>query len=232
MAFQSIEDMHINVKVELDKTSSLELPSFETEEIDYWLNQAIETIIDHCYSGFNRTQTGFEETQKRIDDLGTLITNPVTISPSVSSTYLYEFDLPSDYLYDVLTEAQINFVDNNGNSVTKTVPCNTTKSDSLSIKRRRDPFSEHNLYLDEAQPLKTVRDSDIVITTDGNYTVTSLYLTYIKEPTVVNYTASTDCDLPDHVHSRVVKTAVNKMLENIESQRYISHSAELSKIEQ
>ena len=33
-----IEAMHIGFKVELDKTSSLELPAFEAEEIDYWLN--------------------------------------------------------------------------------------------------------------------------------------------------------------------------------------------------
>ena len=31
-----IENMHIAVKLELDKSSALELPSFEPEEIDFF----------------------------------------------------------------------------------------------------------------------------------------------------------------------------------------------------
>ena len=36
----TISEMHLAFKLELDKTSALELPSFEPEEIDFWLNAA------------------------------------------------------------------------------------------------------------------------------------------------------------------------------------------------
>lgn len=229
----NISNMHNAVKIELDKTSSLELPAFEPEEIDYWLNQGIETFVNQRYQGLNRAGTSFEETEKRIADLRTIVTDPVTLLPSISSVHTngYEFDIPTNYLYTFLCEARINFVDSNGVVTNDVVACRDTKSDLYSIKRSRDPFSEHILYMDWARPIKFVRDNDIIVVTDGNYSVTSLYLSYIKRPVTVSYTSSISCDLPDHTHSEIVKITVSKMLENIESQRYIPYNTEVLKME-
>ena len=68
-----IEAMHTAVKLELDKTSALELPAFEPEEIDLWLNTAIRKFVKTRYGGNNARNQSFEETQKRIDDLRTLL---------------------------------------------------------------------------------------------------------------------------------------------------------------
>jgi len=69
----TLDELHQIFKLELDKTSSLELTSFVVEEIDDWLNQAIRKFVKTRYSGFNPKQEGFEQTQKRIDDLRTLV---------------------------------------------------------------------------------------------------------------------------------------------------------------
>ncbi|MCK5016542.1 MAG: hypothetical protein KAS32_05650, partial [Candidatus Peribacteraceae bacterium] len=60
-----IETMHVNVKLEHDKTSALELPAFEPEEIDFWINMAIRRFGKTRYGGISSKGTSFEQTQKR-----------------------------------------------------------------------------------------------------------------------------------------------------------------------
>ena len=69
----NIDQLHRAVKLELDKTDSLNYTSFLPEEIDYWLNRSIETFVKTRYSGTNPKRESFEQTQKRIDDLRTLV---------------------------------------------------------------------------------------------------------------------------------------------------------------
>ena len=46
-----IENMHINLRLEIDKTDSLDSIGFETEELDYWLNSAIRQLQHTKYNG-------------------------------------------------------------------------------------------------------------------------------------------------------------------------------------
>ena len=49
----NIATMHIEVKIGLDKSAALELPAFEPEEIDIWLNKGIRRFSKTRYSGVN-----------------------------------------------------------------------------------------------------------------------------------------------------------------------------------
>ena len=69
----NISEFHTAILLQLDKSAGLELPHFEPEEREYWLNQAVKRFVKQRYSGVNPKQTGFEQTQKRIDDLRTLV---------------------------------------------------------------------------------------------------------------------------------------------------------------
>jgi len=69
----TLDELHQNFKLELDKTTALELPAFLVEEIDDWLNIAIRKFVKTRYSGVNVKREAFEQSQKRIDDLRTLI---------------------------------------------------------------------------------------------------------------------------------------------------------------
>jgi len=73
-----MENMHIAVKLGLDKSSALELPAFEPEEIDLWLNVAQDRFIKQRLFGNNPKRTGFEADSKRISDLQTLVVNSET----------------------------------------------------------------------------------------------------------------------------------------------------------
>ena len=93
----TIEEMHISVKLGLDKSAALELPAYEPEEIDLWLNNAIQTFVKTRYSGVNPKNQSFEETQKRIDDLRTLIVHVTVGSIAGVSDYPngYQWDIPA-----------------------------------------------------------------------------------------------------------------------------------------
>ncbi len=68
----TITEMHTNLKLELDKTDSLDSVGFEDEELDYWLNSAIRSFVKTRYKGSGSGEA-FEQNQKRIDDLRTLV---------------------------------------------------------------------------------------------------------------------------------------------------------------
>ena len=61
--------MHTALKLGLDKSEDLSYPHFEAEELDFWLNESVDRFIKTRYSGSNVKGTGFEEAQKRTDDL-------------------------------------------------------------------------------------------------------------------------------------------------------------------
>lgn len=122
----TISEMHTAFKLELDKTSSLELPAYEPEEIDFWLNNAIRKFVKTRYSGVNLKQESFEQSQKRIDDLRTLVrykenqmwndtTGVYSISTSRPNTYIFDLDdLTSNnsdvYWFTLSEEVEIGFL--------------------------------------------------------------------------------------------------------------------------
>lgn len=83
----TISELHTAFKIELDKTSALELPAFEPEEIDYWLNEAVKKYVKLRYREF-------EKSQKRMDDLRPLIKEykAIVLSPLQDS---YQYKTPS-----------------------------------------------------------------------------------------------------------------------------------------
>ena len=234
----NIETMHVNVKLEHDKTSALELPAFEPEEIDFWINMAIRRFGKTRYGGISSKGTSFEQTQKRIDDLRTLIkvySDPSGIAGSIDSTKGYTFQLPiedsglgdEDYWFALAEE------------VTITVDAVETKvgviESTLDEYRFRvdDPFSEHILHYGSAKPIRLFHGDSVELISDGNYTVDDYHLTYLRKPVDVDISAETpvDCDLPEHTHDEIVKLAVNMMLENIEQPRYQTHMNEVNTME-
>jgi len=97
----NIQDMHLAVRQGVDKINSLQADLLLSEEIDIELNKAQTRFINNRL--IIRNGQGFEVSQKRIDDLRTLLReyeNPVTFKEQISSTvFVDSFRFPSDYLY-------------------------------------------------------------------------------------------------------------------------------------
>ena len=71
----TIAEMHIAINQGLQKIGSFHADNFLPEEIDLELNKNIQRFVEQRYNkGGNKYQKGFDESQKRIDDLRTLVT--------------------------------------------------------------------------------------------------------------------------------------------------------------
>ena len=82
-----------------------------SEEIDIELNKTMSRFINTKYSKGNKYGKGFEESQKRIDDLRSLVTEyeaPVVFKEQYSNDFwIDQFRLPSDYLYLVNQRSEL-----------------------------------------------------------------------------------------------------------------------------
>jgi len=283
----TISDMHINLRLEIDKTDTLDSIGFETEELDYWLNSAIRSFVRTRYKGSSSARgEAFEQNQKRIDDLRTLV-DETTISPSRGTTSSdkpnsYNASLPSSNTYwfalseevtiayqsstTALTNANAltagstykvsgsvthegtDYVDGDYFTVGSTDSTSFTGTGLVylcTVKRQGitettadtyrfyldNPYSEHNLENYNAKPLRLFKQNTVELITDGSYGIISYHLRYLYQPTDVNYTTPTNCDLPEHTHDEIIKIAADMLLENTGNPRYRSHLNETIKTE-
>lgn len=145
----NIGEMHIAIQQGVDKINSFQADMLLPEEIDLELNQAQDKFISLKYGKGNKYQKGFEEGQKRIDDLRTLVTEsliPATYKEQLdTSIYVDTVKLPDNYLHLVNMRSHyymdncsvVEFTTSNFNSVKYfTIPMDvllgTTSSDSVS----------------------------------------------------------------------------------------------------
>lgn len=181
----TLDELHIAFKQGVDKSTSLEDIIFIEEEIDFWLNQSIRKFVKTRYSGTNYRGEAFEQSQKRIDDLRTLV-REVRITPSVLSgngdkPNSYEASLPPSYWFALGEEVTIGFTHACDGASTKRRGVTECTADTYR-EMIDDPLSEHILHYYDAQPLRLFQEGKVVLISDGNYTVDYYYLRYLKAP--------------------------------------------------
>ena len=66
-------DLQVAFELEINKLDDgLNKP--KSDDIEYWLNVGLDKFVKTRYSGVNTKGESFEQSQKRIDDLRTLVT--------------------------------------------------------------------------------------------------------------------------------------------------------------
>lgn len=213
----TIAQFHTEVKVRLDKIDSLQLPELLTSEIDLFLNQSQDRIVKQRYGISNIKKQGYEETQKRTDDLKA-ITRTITLLPAAYSTDNIDtnarfFSLPLDYWFTVQERANISFPC--GDSTTTTdVEVRPIEHNEFT-KSIYDPFKKPNTR----KVLRLMENGKSELIFDSSCTLNSYKLRYIKQPIRMSYTGGVTCELSEHMHQEVVDECVKIILENIEAGR-------------
>ena len=69
-----------------------------SDTIFSFINEAIDKFYKTRYSGINSKSEGFEQSQKRIDDLRSLVKTEKYTSTITNTDNRYEIELPSDYV--------------------------------------------------------------------------------------------------------------------------------------
>lgn len=230
--------------IELQAAFELEIDQLDdnltkptTSDIEYWLMAGLDKFIKTRYSGINFKQTGFEQDQKRIDDLRTLVTR----KSYQFNTYPEEYTvtLPDDYMFTVGETAVIFSYDHcwpvgpSGQPRTKNTDVLEATVENID-RQRQNTLSEYRLHGRSARPLRLYEGNEIHLYTDGNYNIRNYILTYLRTPKRISLTdAPFDeyTDMPAATHNEIVKLAVELYLENKANPRYQSYMNEVSTME-
>lgn len=244
----NVSQTHYEFNVLLDKVDTLSTPNFEPEERDVFLNNAVERYISQRAYGTNPKGEGLEETQKRLDDLKNITSNTnitTFISTSDNKPNGYFVNLPSDYRHAIEEEVTMTYTDCNGQSQSKRISVNPVTHDRYN-RVINDPFSKpcEDEIIRLGYGIDANNNQRFELITDGNITLNTYHLRYIKEPQKIQYGSvyhpdssgygiDQDGDLMDDDYraKEIIKMAVTEALGNIESQRVVLSEKELEKIE-
>ncbi|MFN9108901.1 MAG: hypothetical protein ACK5XN_02310 [Bacteroidota bacterium] len=151
----NINDMHIAIDLELNKINSNLYDIFLPQEKDYFLNRAQERFVKQRYTAIsNPKQRGFEMSQKRIDDLRTLLVPNYydKVYQLASSDFDFStkgrFYFPDDYLFLTSNRSKVYY--NECGSITQNTNTENFNVALISI------------------PNTTSTYASLVITVDGN----------------------------------------------------------------
>jgi len=227
----NVQEMHIEFKITLDKVDSQAYPEFLDGEIDFFLNEAQMRFIKQRYGMNNNSRRGFEESQKRTDDLKNLVKSKFCqISPVTYYQELGENTVRVD-INTLFDDAALTIPSTDKymfylKSVARTCIgncCNTFRvklvqhDDLNSIIA--DPFNKPSAE----RPILFFEDGIIFAWAGNNVTFKDVLVTFIKDPVKINlgtYTGpAQNCELSEHTHKEIIQMAVTIALENIESQR-------------
>lgn len=216
------------------------LPS---DTIISFINEAIDKFWKTRYSGLNYKQRGFEQDQKRTDDLRTLVTKHTYKDTDISKINQVEYTvtLPDNYVILLGDTAGISPADGVINNCWEKDALGNYKikySDTIegtieTVDRiKENSLSEYRLKYTKAKPIRLIQDNTITLYTDGNYKVAEYTIEYLKKPSKVDLkTNPTDeyTDLPSHTHMEVVKLAVQLILATLPN--YNVYSNEVNSME-
>ena len=179
-------EMQVSFELEINKIDSLDKPL--TVDVEYWLNTAQLIFVKTRYSGNNLTHEGFEQSQKRIDDLTPLVT-VLTISTSAGTDYktnTYTALLPADYMFTISEEVSIGY----NHPITSTPTLKIQGITECTQDRYRqeidNPMSQYHFHYLEARPLRLYVGDYVHLISDGNYTIPSYHLNYLRLPTDIS----------------------------------------------
>lgn len=137
----TVNEMHIAVNLGVQKLASFQVDNLLPEEIDHELNLSQLRFVKQRFNArSNRQGKGFEQSQKRIDDLKSIIVEHQdntkfygeVYTSKYSPVYVDRYTLPLDYLFLVSVRAQISYsctlppTVSNLNSTTSYVKVNLT----------------------------------------------------------------------------------------------------------
>lgn len=238
-----------NMQIEFERRLQLMDPNLVIKEkltsdtIISFINEAIDKFYKTRYSGINFKAQGFEQTQKRIDDLRTLIKNKKYTEDSInkSDRNSYSVELPEDYVLLLGDTAGIQPSNLNecwetnerGEYIIKYT--DTLESTIETLDRQLgNSLSEHKLKYCQARPLKLIQDNNVILYTDGNYKISEYQITYLAKPSKIDSSNITNLeytDLPEHTHMEIVKMAIQIYLATKPMQHYNAYSNEIASME-
>lgn len=216
-------DILTSFEIEINKINdTVNKPA--TDDSLFWLNQAVAKFIKQRFAGDPINNLGYEQTEKRREDLIKLFKTQVFDKDEIVYNNLqpnydeYYITYPEDFLY-VLNE-DVVISDTDGKHLMDTCVFECTQ-DSF-MYRINNSLTDFHYRFHRARPLR-IRDSKgCKLLTDKNYKIHEYTIGYLRKPTEITldepYAEYTD--FTDVVLYEIVKIAAQMYIENQSEERY------------
>lgn len=235
-------DLQESLEVEINRLDD-NLTKPTTLISEYFLNTALDKFWKTRYSENNFKRESFEQTQKRIDDLRTLVTSYLYEETTKVSNDLYTVELPEDYVILLGDTAGIAPADGltlpcwqkdeNGKYIVKSTDTIEGTIDTID-RIKENSLSEYHLHYAKARPIRLIAGNSIKLYTDGKYKVATYNLQYLRKPNKIDLHANPFAqytDMPEHTHLEIVKLAAQMYIENQANPRYNTYTNETISME-
>lgn len=212
-----------------------------TSITEYFLNAGLDKFWKTRYSQNNFKAESFEQTQKRIDDLRTLVSEYTYVYDEITKVNdgMYTVELPADYVLLLGDQAGITPADGlindcwptdeDGNYVIRY--SDTIEGTIETVDRiKENSLSEYHLHYTKAKPIKLVANNLVKLYTDGKYRVSEYTIQYLRKPQYIDIHSNPFdeyTDMPEHTHLEIVKLAAQLYLQNQGDPRYASYTQEI-----
>ena len=235
------------MQIELERRIILQNPEravknkLSSDILFTFLNEALDKFVKTRYSGINYKREGFEQSQKRIDDLRTLVIN-TDLSCTNDAKATYRFTLPDDYMILLGDTAGIQPMNENecwpysfdeeGNKIYNTHYSDTIEGTIETVDRiKENSLSEFHLRYNKAKPIRLISGNNVVLITDGKYKVSKYTIQYLKKPSKLVVSTEEYTDLPEHTHIEIVKLALQLFLATTNQSAYETLNNEIPVME-
>ena len=226
----TIQEMHYDFKMKLNKIDSEQYRNLRVPEIDWLLNEAQEFFIKSVAFPRVPNYLGFETSQRTIDDIRTIVVENKQLEKDLinSEDRQKVFVLPTDYMFYISAKVTVS-----------KAQCGL-KEVRLLIKQHDDKFEESpfdNSSFEWGDINATFDSKGLRVYSDGTFDVENVKLNYIKEPvyihnasdfkpegqykslkTGLNLTGRQNCELPNQTHREIVDIAVMLASSNLDMQ--------------
>ena len=231
----TIEDMHYDFRVMLNKIDSQSGRTLYVPEIDWLLNEAQEIFVKNIAEPRNpNSPLGVETSQRTLEDIRSIIEEGVEIVPTDNIA-----TLPSNYWFFLRGRAIMV----KGNQI----------SEGVLYRRQHDDMFEESPFDCSSFEWRTVNavfNKDGIKLFTGDFTVSKLSISYVRKLSYIHnaqkftggqyklpdgvtiLTNKKDCELPSHTHREIVDIAVMLASGNLTLPDYNIKREKLSTINQ
>lgn len=224
-----ISEVISDFKVLYDEKIATDAGGLENEEIQAYLDDAQNELVEKKVFGRQSMQQNFESSQEMISDLRNLIEHSsLTVS---TGSNLNGFD----HYAELPTGATgFRYYISSQSDVTRTKYPTVTGASFNNIfvgYSNIGNFASFGLKVHFLEPRVAIKDGKIYLKGDSFTTINDVDLEYIRESNPIRgATGSDEVDLPEHLRGELVTIAVTKAVAGMSDQnRYQIYSAEQQK---
>lgn len=228
--------------VEYDSVSDLSAPGYTPTELSVIVSKVQEDLIINSYSpNSNRLGEGFEETEKRIQDLGELVRyKSYTVFTTGFFTNSTEVTLPNTLLtvgptdfsdvywftiYEGCTSSVLDCTIASNTTVYVKPEIDDTTHAALPVVLK-DPFRKPYIKGNTGRVLRLRHEGrKHTLVTDGTFSVTRYDVGYIMKPTPIDLTTgltNSVSQLSDHKHRELLDGVVNYCMKIVNDKEKLS----------